>query len=171
MNKAEIKKWLQEHGYENLVKEVQENISEKDAEQGFYISCLYCNENYPDGLEEVQTIDCLVGTGIPGFPANDDEAVSLAKAKGFTFIDDIPGVEKDRFLDNPHNRSLLSQKAFCVGFNIIGSIIIMADNADNARAIFIKRLQEKALDEDIGRILQEQLRHHNVNVDEVEEVS
>ena len=170
MTKAEIKKWLKENGYENRIQDFDKDVTEEEAERGFYLSSLYCHEDYPDGVEEVQSIDILIGTGIPGFPETDAEAVALAKAKGYKFINDLPNVEADRFIDTPENRQLLMQKPFCVKFNVAGSVTIMAKDEDEARDLFIEGIRSKgSIMEEVCRVLQDHIRH--INVDNIEEMS
>lgn len=105
VTKADIRERLVRCGEEDLFEGVDE-LSDEDVENGFYIVATDSSDA-PYMALEVQRIDAIADLGIPGIPSTDEEAGERARRMGIPFINDIPGVDKDRFVDTPENRELV----------------------------------------------------------------
>lgn len=170
--KDDIRQFLTKHGMEDDI-ETMNDISEEDIENGFYI--VHTNvSDAPHMALEIQRIDAIADLGIDGFPATDEEAGLRALQIGVPLINDIPGVDKNRFVDTPENRKLVEafySKPFRVSFSLPGSIVINAISKEEAKKTVEEAISgnNSAIAEDISLVLQDHLKHKDVSVDDVEE--
>lgn len=173
VTKADIRERLVRCGEEDLFEGVDE-LSDEDVENGFYIVATDSSDA-PYMALEVQRIDAIADLGIPGIPSTDEEAGERARRMGIPFINDIPGVDKDRFVDTPENRELVRKfyeerkKNFRVNFSLSGSIVIPSFSAEKAKSLIedgVSNKDEQVL-QDIFNVLRGHLEH--LSIDDVEE--
>lgn len=173
VTKREIRERLARYGEEDLFKDIDE-LSDEEVENGFYIVQTDASDS-PYMALEVQRIDAIADLGIPGIPATDEEAGERARRVGIPFINDIPGVDKDRFVDTPENRELVQKfykkKNFRVNFSLSGSMVIPAASVEAARKLVQDGINEgdESILQDILDVLREHLNHRDVSVNDVEE--
>lgn len=173
VTKREIRERLARYGEEDLFKDIDE-LSDEEVENGFYIVQTDASDS-PYMALEVQRIDAIADLGIPGIPATDEEAGERARRVGISFINDIPGVDKDRFVDTPENRELVQKfyekKNFRVNFSLSGSMVIPAASVEAARKLVQDGINEgdESILQDILDVLREHLNHRDVSVNDVEE--
>lgn len=172
VTKEDAQRFLTEHGMEDYI-ETMNDISEEDIENGFYIIHTDVSDA-PHMALEIQRIDAIADFGIDGIPATDEEAGLRALQIGVPLINDIPGVDKNRFVDTPENRKLIEAfygKPFRVSFSLPGSIIVNAISKENAKMMVEAAINgtNTALLSDIVLVLQEHLQHRDVSVDDIEE--
>lgn len=173
VTKREIRERLARYGEEDLFKDIDE-LSDEEVENGFYIVQTDASDS-PYMALEVQRIDAIADLGIPGIPATDEEAGERARRVGIPFINDIPGVDKDRFVDTPENRELVQKfyekKNFRVNFSLSGSMVIPAASVEAARKLVQDGINEgdESILQDIFNVLREHLNHRDVSVNDVEE--
>ena len=173
VTKADIRERLVRCGEEDLFEGVDE-LSDEDVENGFYIVATDSSDA-PYMALEVQRIDAIADLGIPGIPSTDEEAGERARRMGIPFINDIPGVDKDRFVDTPENRELVRKfyeerkRNFRVNFSLSGSIVIPSFSAEKAKSLIedgVSNKDEQVL-QDIFNVLRGHLEH--LSIDDVEE--
>lgn len=171
VTKREIRERLARYGEEDLFKDIDE-LSDEEVENGFYIVQTDASDS-PYMALEVQRIDAIADLGIPGIPATDEEAGERARRVGIPFINDIPGVDKDRFVDTPENRELVQKfyekKNFRVNFSLSGSMVIPAASVEAARKLVQDGINEgeESILQDIFNVLRGHLEH--LSIDDVEE--
>lgn len=171
VTKREILERLARYGEEDLFKDIDE-LSDEEVENGFYIVQTDASDS-PYMALEVQRIDAIADLGIPGIPATDEEAGERARRVGIPFINDIPGVDKDRFVDTPENRELVQKfyekKNFRVNFSLSGSMVIPAASVEAARKLVQDGINEgdESILQDIFNVLRGHLEH--LSIDDVEE--
>lgn len=171
VTKREILERLARYGEEDLFKDIDE-LSDEEVENGFYIVQTDASDS-PYMALEVQRIDAIADLGIPGIPATDEEAGERARRVGIPFINDIPGVDKDRFVDTPENRELVQKfyekKNFRVNFSLSGSMVIPAASVEAARKLVQYGINEgdESILQDIFNVLRGHLEH--LSIDDVEE--
>lgn len=171
VTKREILERLARYGEEDLFKDIDE-LSDEEVENGFYIVQTDASDS-PYMALEVQRIDAIADLGIPGIPATDEEAGERAQRVGIPFINDIPGVDKDRFVDTPENRELVQKfyekKNFRVNFSLSGSMVIPAASVEAARKLVQDGINEgdESILQDIFNVLRGHLEH--LSIDDVEE--
>lgn len=173
VTKADIRERLVRCGEEDLFEGVDE-LSDEDVENGFYIVATDSSDA-PYMALEVQRIDAIADLGIPGIPSTDEEAGERARRMGIPFINDIPGVDKDRFVDTPENRELVRKfyeerkRNFRVNFSLSGSIVIPSFSAEKAKSLIedgVSNKDEQVL-QDVFNVLRGHLEH--LSIDDVEE--
>lgn len=173
VTKADIRERLVRCGEEDLFEGVDE-LSDEDVENGFYIVATDSSDA-PYMALEVQRIDAIADLGIPGIPSTDEEAGERARRVGIPFINDIPGVDKDRFVDIPENRELVRKfyeerkRNFRVNFSLSGSIVIPSFSAEKAKSLIedgVSNKDEQVL-QDVFNVLRGHLEH--LSIDDVEE--
>ena len=173
VTKREIRERLARYGEEDLFKDIDE-LSDEEVENGFYIVQTDASDS-PYMALEVQRIDAIADLGIPGIPATDEEAGERARRVGIPFINDIPGVDKDRFVDIPENRELVRKfyeerkRNFRVNFSLSGSIVIPSFSAEKAKSLIedgVSNKDEQVL-QDVFNVLRGHLEH--LSIDDVEE--
>lgn len=172
VTKDDIRKFLMEHGMEDCLGEV-DGISEEDIENGFYIVHADASDA-PYMALEIQRIDAIADLGIDGIPATDEEAGLRALQIGVPLINDVPGADKNRFVDTPENRKDVEdfyRRPFRVSFSLPGSIVINALSKEEAKKAVEAAINGNgsAIAEDISLVLQDHLLHRDVSVDDVEE--
>lgn len=171
VTKREIRERLARYGEEDLFKDIDE-LSDEEVENGFYIVQTDASDS-PYMALEVQRIDAIADLGIPGIPATDEETGERARRVGIPFINDIPGVDKDRFVDTPENRELVQKfyekKNFRVNFSLSGSMVIPAASVEAARKLVQDGINEgdESILQDIFNVLRGHLEH--LSIDDVEE--
>lgn len=172
VTKDDICQFLMKHGMEDCLEEVN-SISEEDIENGFYIVHADASDA-PYMALEIQRIDAIADLGINGIPATDEEAGLRALQIGVPLINDVPGVDKNRFVDTPKNRKDVEdfyRRPFRVSFSLPGSIVINALSKEEAKKAVEAAISGNGSEiaEDITLVLQDHLQHRDVSVDEVEE--